>query len=151
MLVVMGAATALVGGRLPGGFVPNEDQGYLFVSAQLPDAASLQRTEAACKDIEAILATTPGVAHFDGIAGFNLLSQSSSTYSALFFVGLKPWGERKAKETSAEGITLSLNKRFHGIAQGTVFAFGPPPIQGIGTAGGFDLMPQDRSGTGTPN
>jgi HAE1 family hydrophobic/amphiphilic exporter-1 len=151
LLVVIGAATVLVGGRLPSGFVPSEDQGYLFVHAQLPDAASLQRTEAACKDIEGILATTPGIAHFDAIAGFNLLSQSSSTYSGLFFVSLKPWDERKGKETSADGVALALNKRFHGLAQGTVFAFGPPPIQGIGTAGGFDLMLQDRSGVGTPS
>ncbi len=151
LLVVMGAATVFVGGKLPAGFIPVEDQGYLFIQAQLPDAASLQRTEAACKDIEGILATTPGVAHFDSIAGYNLLAQASSTYSALFFVALKPWDERKTKETSADGVALALNKRFHGLTQGTVFAFGPPPIQGIGTAGGFDLMLQDRSGTGTPS
>jgi HAE1 family hydrophobic/amphiphilic exporter-1 len=150
LLVVMGAATVLAGGGLRTGFIPIEDQGYLFINAQLPDAASLQRTEAACRDIEGIVATTPGVAHYNAIAGYNLLSQSASTYSALFFVALKPWDERKGKETSADGVALALNKRFHGLAQGTVFAFGPPPIQGIGTAGGFDLMLQDRSGTETP-
>ena len=102
MLVAMGAATVFAGGRLPAGFVPTEDQGYLFVSAQLPDAASLQRTEAACKDVEAILATTPGIARYVSIAGFNLRSQSASTYSALFFVGLEPWERRKALGTSAD-------------------------------------------------
>jgi HAE1 family hydrophobic/amphiphilic exporter-1 len=90
------------------------------------------------------------VQHFNSISGYNLLSLSASTNSALFFVKLRPWDERKAKQESAQGILMELNKRFHGIAEATVFAFGPPPIQGIGTAGGFDLMLQDRTGTGTP-
>ena len=85
----------------------------------------------------AILAKTPGVAHYNAIAGFSLLSQSASTYSALFFVSLKPWDERKTTETSAAGIAARLNKRFHGIPRRRVFAFGPPAIPGISAAGGF--------------
>ena len=150
VLALMGAAIVLTGSKLPQGFIPAEDQGYLFVQAQLPDAASLQRTEAVSREVEEILAATPGVAHYNAIAGYNLLSLSASTNSALFFVGLRPWDQRKGEQNSADGIVLALNERFHGIAEATVFAFGPPPIQGIGTAGGFDLMLQDRTGTGTP-
>jgi HAE1 family hydrophobic/amphiphilic exporter-1 len=150
VIAAMGVAIFFMGGSLKGGFVPAEDQGYLFVQALLQDAASLQRTEAVVREVDDILASAPGVARHNSIAGFNLLSQSASTYSALFFVGLKPWDERKGRQETADGIVNTLNKRFHGITQATVFAFGPPPIQGIGTAGGFDLMLQDRSGTGTP-
>jgi HAE1 family hydrophobic/amphiphilic exporter-1 len=150
LLAAVAAATVFTGGKLPTGFVPAEDQGYLFISAQLPDAASLQRTDVVCEEVEKILATTPGVAHYDGIAGFNLLALSASTDTAFFFVNLKPWEDRKTEELGAEGITLALNKRFHAIPDAKVFAFGPPAIQGIGNAGGFDLMLQDRAGTGTP-
>ena len=114
VMVVVVAATALIGGRLPTGFVPSEDQGYLFISAQLPDAASIQRTEAVCEQIEGILATTPGIAHFDAIAGFNILSLASSTDTALFFISLKPWDERKTKETSADGISSRSTSAFTG-------------------------------------
>jgi HAE1 family hydrophobic/amphiphilic exporter-1 len=150
LLVLIGVTSVLMGGSLATGFLPTEDQGYLFVQAQLPDAASLQRTEAVAAEVESILAKTPGIRHFNAISGYNLLSQSASTSSALFFINLKPWEQRKTKETSADGVALALNKRFHEIAAARVFAFGPPPIQGVGTAGGFDLMLQDRSGTHSP-
>jgi HAE1 family hydrophobic/amphiphilic exporter-1 len=150
MLALMVVAIVLTGSKLPTGFIPAEDQGYLFVQAQLPDAASLQRTDAVSHEVEEIVLATPGVAHINAITGYNILSSSASTNSALFFVNLRPWDERKGEQKSAEGILQALNQRFHGIAAATVFAFGPPPIQGIGTAGGFDLMLQDRTGTGTP-
>jgi HAE1 family hydrophobic/amphiphilic exporter-1 len=150
LLAIIAAAIPLVGSRMPTGFIPEEDQGYLFVNVSLPDAASLQRTEAVHREVENILATTPGVAHYASIAGFNLLARSTATSSGLFFVALKPWSERKTAETKAEGVVRVLNKRFYGIAAATVFAFGPPAIQGVGASGGFDLMLQDRAGTGTP-
>jgi HAE1 family hydrophobic/amphiphilic exporter-1 len=150
LLVAIGVAILLIGRKLPTGFIPEEDQGYLFINVSLPDAASLQRTDVVHREIESILATTPGVAHFNSITGFNLLGRSTATSSGLFFVELKPWSQRKTAETRADGVVRVLNKRFHGIAAARVFAFGPPAIQGIGTGGGFDLMLQDRSGTGTP-
>jgi HAE1 family hydrophobic/amphiphilic exporter-1 len=150
LLAVIVAATLFIGGKLPTGFVPEEDQGYLFINVALPGAASLQRTEAVTREVEGILATTPGIAHYDGISGYNLLSQSASTSSGLFFVSLEPWEKRKTKDTRAEGLLRVLNQRFDGIAAGTVFASAPPAIQGIGAAGGFDLMLQDRNGKGTP-
>jgi hydrophobic/amphiphilic exporter-1 (mainly G- bacteria), HAE1 family len=150
LLAVIVAVTLLMGGKVRTGFVPEEDQGYFFINVTLPGAASLQRTEAVTKEIEGILATTPGVAHYDGISGFSILSRSASTSSGMFFVSLKPWEKRKTKDTRAEGLIRALNERFNGIAAATVFASAPPAIQGVGTAGGFDLMLQDRSGKGTP-
>jgi HAE1 family hydrophobic/amphiphilic exporter-1 len=150
LLVVVVGATAFIAPRLPTGFVPLEDQGYFFMNVGLPEAASLQRTDAVNREIESILATTPGVQHFASISGFSILSRATATSSGLFFVGLEPWDKRKTKETQAPGIFDVINKRLHGIAAATAFAFPPPPIQGIGTAGGFDLFIQDRAGTGTP-
>jgi hydrophobic/amphiphilic exporter-1 (mainly G- bacteria), HAE1 family len=149
LLAVIVAATALVGGKLPTGFLPDEDQGYFFINVSLPDAASLQRADAVNGEVEAILAKTPGVAHYDSISGYNLLASSTSTSNGLFFVGLEPW-DKRSKSERVDEIIRTLNQRFHGIAGAIAFAFPPPAIQGIGTGGGFDLMLQDRAGTGTP-
>jgi HAE1 family hydrophobic/amphiphilic exporter-1 len=146
MLVAFTAGAALFGWRLPAGFVPDEDQGYLFVNVQLPDAASMERTDAVCKEVEAILARTPGVADFNTVAGYSLISQSTATYNAFFFVSLDPWHERHEEETGFKGILTALNREFASIPAAQVFAFLPPAIPGIGTGGGFSMMLQDRSG-----
>jgi HAE1 family hydrophobic/amphiphilic exporter-1 len=148
-LVLLGAATAgavLLGGRLPAGFVPDEDQGYIFVNVQLPDAASMERTDEVCKQVEAILGSTPGVGDYNTVAGYSLIAQSSATYNAFFFVSLDPWHERHEPETQFKAIVQALNRQFAAIPAAQVFAFLPPPIPGIGTGGGFSLMLQDRSG-----
>ncbi len=145
-LVALTAGTLLLGTRLPTGFVPDEDQGYLFVNVQLPDAASMERTDAVCKQVEAILAKTPGVGYFDTVAGYSLISQSSATYNAFFFVSLAPWEERKTADTDFRAILASLNRQLASIPGALSFAFLPPPIPGIGTGGGFSLFLQDRSG-----
>jgi len=148
-LLILAAFTgvaALLGGLLPSSFVPDEDQGYLYVNVQLPDAASMERTDAVCKQVEAILADTPGVADFNTVAGYSLISQSSATYNAFFFVSLAPWSERSTPETGFKGIVAALNRRFATIPAAQVFAFLPPAIPGIGTGGGFSMMLQDRSG-----
>ncbi len=146
MLLVLTAGAGLFGWSLPVGFVPDEDQGYLFVNVQLPDAASMERTDAVCKQVEAILAETEGVAAFNTVAGYSLLSQSSATYNAFFWVSLAPWEERTTRETGFKGIVKHLNERFADIPAAQVFAFLPPAIPGIGTGGGFSMMLQDRSG-----
>ena len=105
------AAAVLLGWRLPTGFVPDEDQGYLFVNVQLPDAASMERTDAVCKQVEAILADTPGVGDYNTVAGFSLISQSSATYNAFFFVSLEPWHERTTPETNFKAILAALNQQ----------------------------------------
>ncbi|MFZ2083077.1 MAG: efflux RND transporter permease subunit, partial [Candidatus Sulfotelmatobacter sp.] len=92
---MVAAAAFFLGGKVPSSFLPQEDQGYLYAGIQLPDAASLQRTEEATRKVEAILAQTPGVSGVTTINGFSLLSGVSNTYSAFFFITLKPWSERE--------------------------------------------------------
>ncbi len=145
-LLALTGGAALLGWRLPAGFVPDEDQGYLFVNVQLPDAASMERTDAVCKQVEAILEQTPGVGAYNTVAGYSLISQSSATYNAFFFVSLDPWHERHTAETDFKAIVAALNRQFAGIPAAQVFAFLPPAIPGIGTGGGFSFMLQDRSG-----
>jgi HAE1 family hydrophobic/amphiphilic exporter-1 len=148
-LLLLLAATGgalLLGGRLPTGFVPDEDQGYLFVNVQLPDAASMERTDEVCKQVEAILERTPGIGDYNTVAGYSLIAQSSATYNAFFFVSLDPWHERHEPETQFKSIVQALNRQFAALPAAQVFAFLPPPIPGIGTGGGYSLMLQDRSG-----
>ena len=148
-LVVLGIAVALIvliGGRLPAGFLPSEDQGYLFINAQLPDAASLQRTEEACNQIEKVIAETPGVQGYNTIMGFSLLSNVQTTYNAFFFVTLEPWSERDPKGLTARAIMHRLNERLAPFPNAIAFPFPPPAIPGIGSSGGISFMLEDRSG-----
>ncbi len=146
MLLLAGLAVIGVGiGRsLPTSFVPNEDQGYFFMQVQLPDAASLQRTDVVARNVEQILAETEGIQSYTTIVGFSLLSNISQSYAGFYFVQLDPWDERGAR--TADVIMRELNQRLHGLPEAQVFAFGPPSIPGVGNAGGFDMMLQDRSG-----
>ncbi|HEX6097396.1 MAG TPA: multidrug efflux RND transporter permease subunit [Thermoanaerobaculia bacterium] len=138
----------LLGRKLPGSFVPQEDAAYMLVNVQLPDAASLQRTDAVAKKIEKILGETKGVQYYNTIVGFSLLSSVSSSYGATFFSQLEEWDLRHGEGLSASEIIQKLNGRFRAeIPEATVFAFQPPPIPGLGTAGGFSLWLQDRSGS----
>ena len=148
-LALLGVSIALLvflGGRLPTGFLPQEDQGYFFLNVQLPDAASLQRTNEACKEIEAILAKTPGVEVYNTIVGFTMLSSAQTTYSAFFFVALEPWSERDPKGLTAANIMRQLNAKLDRFPNAIAFAFSPPAIPGIGTSGGVTFMLEDRSG-----
>ena len=137
----------LLGKRLPAGFLPNEDQGYFFVNVQLPDASSLQRTDAVCKRIEEILGKTEGVEYVTTVAGYSLLSGASAPYTGFYFVSLKPWHDREAEEQQVGAIMQRVNAAFRAeIPEANAFAFPPPAIQGLGTGGGFSLWLQDRSG-----
>jgi HAE1 family hydrophobic/amphiphilic exporter-1 len=136
-----------MGKKLPASFIPEEDQGYAFLQIQLPDAASLQRTDAVMRKIDDMLAHTHGVQSFSGISGFSLLSNTSASYTGFYFLQLEPWEERLTAELSAEGLMRSLNQKMRAeIPEAIAFAFGPPAIPGLGTAGGFTFMLQDRSG-----
>jgi HAE1 family hydrophobic/amphiphilic exporter-1 len=145
-LGLVAVGMGLIGGKLPGGFLPEEDQGYMFAGVQLPNAASLQRTSEACRQIEDIMMKTPGVEHVTTVEGFSLLSGVTNTYSGFFFVTLKPWGERKAPEEKYEAIMAHLNRQLSNLPQGIAFAFSPPAIQGIGNAGGVTFILEDRVG-----
>jgi len=149
LLLLAGISVIAVrmGGRLPTSFIPEEDQGYAFLQIQLPDAASLQRTDAVMRKIDDMLAHTHGVQSFSGISGFSLLSNTSASYNGFYFLQLEPWEERKGEALSASGLMQSLNKKLRmEIPEAIGFAFGPPAIPGLGTAGGFTFMLQDRSG-----
>ena len=140
-------ATVMLVNRIPGGFVPEEDQGYLLVNALLPDAASLERTDAVMKKVEAILEKNEAVEGFNTITGFSLLTGAYSSNMGFFFVQLKPWEERTTAETHANGVLASLNRAFaQSIPEAGVVAFGPPAIPGLGTGAGFTMQLQDRSG-----
>jgi HAE1 family hydrophobic/amphiphilic exporter-1 len=133
--------------NIPGGFVPEEDQGFILVNAQLPDAASLERTDAAMKKVEAILAKNEAVEGFNTISGYSLITSAYASNMGFFFVQLKPWEERKTEESHANGVVAALNKAFaQQIPEAGVVAFGPPAIPGLGTGAGFTMQLQDRSG-----
>ena len=148
MLFLAGVVVAaiLVGGRLPSGFLPTEDQGYFYLNIQLPEAASLQRTDAFTRRIETVLKDTPGVQYYSSVVGNSLLTQTNATYSGFVFVSLKPWKERKTNATSLQAIMDSVNERVDKLPEGRAFAFAPPAISGIGTSGGFSFMLEDRAG-----
>lgn len=148
MLFLAGVAVAaiLLGGKLPAGFLPTEDQGYFYLNIQLPDAASLQRTDAFTRKVEEILKNTQGVQYYSSVVGNSLLTQTNATYSAFVFVALKPWSERKTSQGSLQVIMDSVNSRIDKLPEGRAFAFAPPAISGVGTSGGFSFMVEDRAG-----
>jgi HAE1 family hydrophobic/amphiphilic exporter-1 len=133
-------------GRLPSSFLPDEDQGYLYVNMQLPNAASQERTSAAAAQVEKILANTPGIEYTTSVIGFSLLSYVRTSYNAFFFVTLKPWDERKSRAEEFQAIKARLNQELRHLPAGTVFSFSPPAIPGVGTAGGFSFVLEDRAG-----
>ncbi len=146
LLALLAFGAGLFGSRLPSGFLPEEDQGYVFLALQLPDAASLERTDAASRKIEEILSKIPGVQYTTSVVGFSLLSLVQNTYSAFFFVTFKPWSERTKPEEQYTAIKANINKQLAGLTEGLAFAFPPPAIPGVGTSGGFQFILEDRAG-----
>jgi len=132
---------------IPGGFVPIEDQGILMVNVQLPNAASLERTDEALRQAEAILAATPGVESYNTIGGFGVLTGTFQPNFGTLFARLEPWDERTAPEKSLPGIIAHLRRELSTIPGAVAFPFVPPSIPGFGAAGGFNFILQDRSGT----
>jgi len=134
------------GSQLPKSFLPDEDQGYLYGGLQLPNASSLQRTSDAARQVEKIMMDTPGVQYVSTVVGYSLLSGVNATYSAFFFISLKPWEERKTPETSYDGIKRHLQETLARDPSGIAFSFPPPAIPGVGTSGGATFILEDRSG-----
>lgn len=139
--------TILLFRNVPGGFVPEEDNGYFLINLQLPDASSLQRTDEVCKKVERILAETEGIDNYTTIAGYSIISNVVSSNVGGFFISLKEWGERTETSQRSFEMVEALNKRFAAeIPEAIVYVFGPPAIQGLGTGAGFTFMLQDKSG-----
>ena len=146
VLAVFCGLAASFGSKLPGGFVPEEDQGYFFIAVKLPDAASLQRTDAVCRRIEQILEKLPGVEYYTTVTGYSLLSGISCTYNGSFFVTLKDWEERTSFKEKYKVILYSLYRQLQEIPGAIAFPFSPPAIPGVGTAGGVTFVLEDRAG-----
>ena len=136
---------------VPSGFIPTQDQGYLIVFAQLPDGASLQRSEEVRKQISDIARQVPGVAHTVEFAGFSALDGTNRNNAVTTFLPLAPFEER-IKDPSLNGFAImaAVRQKFAGIQDARVLVFPPPPVRGIGNAGGFKIQIQDRRGAGLP-
>jgi hydrophobic/amphiphilic exporter-1 (mainly G- bacteria), HAE1 family len=145
LLLLVGGAV-LLGRNVPGSFLPDEDQGFMYVGLQLPSASSLQRTSAASREVEDILMKTPGVRYVSSVVGFSLLSGVSTTYSSFFFVSFKDWDERKSPDESYDAIKKHMAVALSRVTSGIAYSFPPPAIPGVGTSGGFSFVLEDRSG-----
>src|SRR6202034_993588 len=110
LLAGCAGAAAWFGSKVPSSFLPDEDQGYLYVNLQLPTAASLQRTDEVAAKIENVLARTPGIEHTNSVVGYSLLSAVRTSYNAFFFVTLKPWDDRTSRSVQLQAIKERLNE-----------------------------------------
>jgi len=146
LLVAVVVGTWMIGKFVPGGFIPDEDKGYLFVAVELPEGASLQRTDAVLRQVEGIVTNTPGVRSAIGLAGMNILNSLNFPNAALMFVGLEPWEKRERPEDHASALAHEWTRKFAAIPGARAFAFGPPPLPGYGNVSGFSMQLQDRSG-----
>jgi hydrophobic/amphiphilic exporter-1 (mainly G- bacteria), HAE1 family len=146
ILIPVLLATGWVGGKLPQGFVPTEDQGYLYANLQLPEAASLQRTTVACNKVSDVIRNIPGVQSVTAISGFSLLSGVNTTYSGFLFITLKPWEERTSLQEHLRQIVANADEALRKIPDGIAFVFPPPSIPGIGTSGGVVAVLEDLAG-----
>ncbi len=147
LLIGISTSAGFLGKILPTGFVPEEDQGYFMMSVQLPDAASLERTDKVTQKVETYLKSIPEIRSYNVINGINVFTFAYNTNYATIFFQLQPWEER---EKTAKDIVRQLNKLMmvH-VTEATCIAFEPPPIPGLGTGSGFSMVLQDKSG-GTP-
>jgi HAE1 family hydrophobic/amphiphilic exporter-1 len=148
-LVLLAALTFMAGSlgkSVPTGFLPDEDQGYLYGALQLPNAASFQRTSAVAKEVEQVIQNTAGVQYVSSVVGYNMLSQANTTYNAFFFITLKDWEERKLPEEQYAAIKKHINKELSKISSGIAMVFPPPAIPGVGTSGGVSFILEDRAG-----
>jgi len=145
VLVVVG----IIGfSRVPKGFVPSQDKRYLVAVAQLPDAASLDRTEAVIRRMSDLALKTPGVEHAVEFPGLSITSFGPKSNAGVIFFGLKPFEERKSKDLKSNAILMALNQKFSTIQEGFVAVFPPPAVNGLGSIGGFKMMIEDRAGLG---
>ncbi len=150
-LVAFGAiagVSLLLLDRVPGGFIPNEDQGYFLINIELPDGATLERTKRIVDRINKRITETPGVAHVITVNGYTALDALLKTNAGTLFVILEPWDDRNTRSLQIRAILAELQPELLAIQEASCFAFPPPPIQGLGNASGFELWVQDRQNAG---
>ena len=131
--------------KIPSAFLPTEDKGYMAMSVQLPDASSLQRTEATVERVEQIIRTEPSVVNIVALVGLDLLSQSNSTNAATIFLNVKPWGDR-SKHDALDSIATRLNGKLFGMRDAIAFGFNLPEVPGLGLTAGVEINLQNRNG-----
>ena len=150
VLVYLGLVALTIFGvmKVPKGFVPLQDKSYLIAFAQLPDAATLDRTESVIRRMSDIARQQPGVANAVAFPGLSINGFVNASNAGIVFVTLKPEEERRTKDLSAGAIVQALNGKYAGIQEAFVAIFPPPPVQGLGSVGGFKLFVEDREGTG---
>ncbi len=146
--VVLLGVTFVLFRSVPGGFVPAQDKQYLIGFAQLPDAATLDRTEDVIRRMSDIAMKHPGIEHAIAFPGLSINGFTNSSNSGIVFVSLKPFEERTTPELSGGAIAMQLNQQFGAIQDAFIAMFPPPPVQGLGTTGGFKLQIEDRNGLG---
>ncbi|WP_442505276.1 efflux RND transporter permease subunit [Novipirellula sp. SH528] len=134
--------------KVPTGFLPTEDQGYLITAIQLPDAASQDRTREVVEQMNAILAEQPGVKTWFTLGGMSLLEGSQSSNAATMFIGLKDWEDRTTPELQQGPLIGQITQKFAAIKDAFILVIPPPAIQGLGTSGGFEMQVEDRGGAG---
>ena len=143
-IVILTVGAGFFGKLVPGGFIPEEDMGYFYLNVQLPNAASIQRTDEIGREIEKILLKYPEVEYVTNATGYNMLSGSAAPNNGLLFVTLADWSEREA---TVKEVMLRVNMEMAQKIKGAqVFAFGPPAIPGLGSGSGFSIMIQDKGG-----
>ncbi|MFC5511490.1 efflux RND transporter permease subunit [Massilia jejuensis] len=145
---ILGIAAVFMFKVVPPGFVPQQDKAYLIGFAQLPDAASLDRTDAVIRRMSAIAREIPGVESSIAFPGLSINGFTNAPNAGIVFTGLKPFSERKGKDQSAEAIALEINKRMGAVEDAFVMVLQPPPVNGLGTTGGFKMMLEDRGNLG---
>ena len=131
----------------PTSFIPTEDEGRVFVSLELPEAASTNRTREVVEEISAILQETEGIGNYTAIGGFNVVSSSVKSNSGTFFIQLDPWEERQEPSLQLDAIVNTLRQRFEVIREASIVVVTPPAIPGMGATGGFTFMLEQRQGT----
>jgi hydrophobe/amphiphile efflux-1 (HAE1) family protein len=146
MVLVAGAGTFALSKVTPTGFVPEDDQGAIFVIVQLPGGASVARTSEVMRQAEAIVKADPAVAEFNSIIGFNFIDSYSAPNAGYMVVSFKPFEERKSGGLGARDVIARLRTKFRDIERGIVVPLAPPPIVGLGTGGGFTYVLQDLRG-----
>ena len=133
----------------PTGFVPQQDKGYLLLNVQLPDSASVERTQRVMARIETLARSMPGVAHTVGVSGQSLLLNANAPNLGSMYIMLKEFSHRRGPKLTADAIAANLTERCHSEVRGAIVsAFGAPPIDGLGTTGGFKLIIEDRGNLG---